>query len=55
VGQAYGGMVAADLAANFPPLFSRLVLLSPLGLWRDGMQADQPEAAWTAVSKFLTA
>jgi pimeloyl-ACP methyl ester carboxylesterase len=35
VGQAYGGMVAADLAANFPLLFSRLVLLSPLGLWRD--------------------
>jgi pimeloyl-ACP methyl ester carboxylesterase len=35
VGQAYGGMVAADLAANFPLLFSRLVPLSPLGLWRD--------------------
>ena len=28
-------MVAADLAASFPRLFSRLVLLSPLGLWRD--------------------
>jgi len=35
LGQSYGGMVAADLAANFPPLFSRLVLLSPFGLWRD--------------------
>jgi pimeloyl-ACP methyl ester carboxylesterase len=35
VGQSYGGMVAADLAANFPQLFSRLVLLSPFGLWRD--------------------
>jgi pimeloyl-ACP methyl ester carboxylesterase len=35
VGQSYGGMVAADLAATFPGLFSRLVLLSPLGLWRD--------------------
>ncbi len=35
VGQSYGGMVAADLAANFPLLFSRLVLLSPAGLWRD--------------------
>ena len=32
---AFGGMVAADLAACFPRLFSRLVLLSPLGLWRD--------------------
>jgi pimeloyl-ACP methyl ester carboxylesterase len=35
VGHSYGGMVAADLAANFPRLFSRLVLLSPAGLWRD--------------------
>ena len=35
VGQSYGGMVAADLAATFPQLFSRLVLLSPAGLWRD--------------------
>jgi pimeloyl-ACP methyl ester carboxylesterase len=35
VGQSYGGMVAADLAATFPGLFSRLVLLSPVGLWRD--------------------
>jgi pimeloyl-ACP methyl ester carboxylesterase len=35
VGQSFGGMVAADLAATFPQLFSRLVLLSPLGLWRD--------------------
>jgi pimeloyl-ACP methyl ester carboxylesterase len=28
-------MVAADLAATFPRLFARLVLLSPIGLWRD--------------------
>jgi pimeloyl-ACP methyl ester carboxylesterase len=35
VGQSFGGMVAADLAATFPRLFSRLVLLSPVGLWRD--------------------
>jgi pimeloyl-ACP methyl ester carboxylesterase len=35
VGQSFGGMVAADLAATFPQLFSRLVLLSPIGLWRD--------------------
>jgi len=35
VGQSFGGMVAADLAATFPGLFSRLALLSPLGLWRD--------------------
>jgi pimeloyl-ACP methyl ester carboxylesterase len=35
IGQAFGGMVAADLAATFPRLLSRLVLLAPLGLWRD--------------------
>jgi pimeloyl-ACP methyl ester carboxylesterase len=35
LGQSFGGMVAADLAACFPRLFSRLVLVAPLGLWRD--------------------
>ncbi len=35
VGQSFGGMVAADLAASFPRLFSKLVLVAPLGLWRD--------------------
>jgi len=35
VGMSYGGMVAADLAASFPDALSRLVLLSPIGLWRD--------------------
>ena len=35
IGQSFGGMVAADLAASFPQVFSRLVLLSPAGLWRD--------------------
>jgi pimeloyl-ACP methyl ester carboxylesterase len=35
VGQSFGGMIAADLAACFPHLFGSLVLLSPLGLWRD--------------------
>lgn len=51
IGQSFGGMVAADLAATFPRLFSRLVLLSPIGLWRDDapiplmeMVAGPPEA-----------
>ena len=35
IGQSFGGMVAADLAANFPDLFAKLVLMSPIGLWRD--------------------
>lgn len=35
IGQSYGGMLAADLAATFPQLFSKLVLMAPIGLWRD--------------------
>ena len=35
LGMSFGGMVAADLAASFPHLPRRLVLLSPVGLWRD--------------------
>lgn len=35
VGSSFGGLLAAELAANFPDRFSRLVLLAPLGLWRD--------------------
>jgi pimeloyl-ACP methyl ester carboxylesterase len=35
VGVSFGGMVAADLAATFPTLFSKLVLCCPIGLWRD--------------------
>ena len=35
IGQSFGGMVAADLAASFPQLFGKLVLMSPPGLWRD--------------------
>jgi pimeloyl-ACP methyl ester carboxylesterase len=35
IGQSYGGMMAADLAAVYPNLFSRVVLLDSIGLWRD--------------------
>ncbi|MQA13821.1 MAG: alpha/beta fold hydrolase [Pseudonocardiaceae bacterium] len=35
VGHSFGGMVAAELAANNPRRVSRLVLLAPIGLWRD--------------------
>jgi pimeloyl-ACP methyl ester carboxylesterase len=35
MGESLGGMMAADLAAHFPALFSKLVLLSPAGLWRE--------------------
>jgi len=40
VGHFFGAMVAAELAAVFPRRARRLVLISPLGLWRD----DAPSA-----------
>ncbi|MEZ5411950.1 MAG: alpha/beta hydrolase [Acidimicrobiales bacterium] len=36
IGQSFGGMLAAELAACFPALFSRVVLLDPAGLWFPG-------------------
>jgi pimeloyl-ACP methyl ester carboxylesterase len=44
VGQSFGGMLAAELAAYFPGLPEKLVLLDPIGLWRD----DHPVANWIA-------
>ena len=35
VGESFGGMVVSDMAATFPSLFSKLVLLAPAGLWLD--------------------
>ncbi len=35
VGHSFGAMVAAELAANSPGRVSRLVLVAPMGLWRD--------------------
>ena len=46
VGQSFGGMLAAELAAAYPGLFSRVVLLDPVGLWRD----DAPVANWIAAA-----
>ena len=40
VGHFFGAMVAAEIAAVFPRRAARLVLISPLGLWRD----DAPSA-----------
>ena len=34
-GHSFGAMIAAELAAHVPNRVSRLVLLSPLGLWND--------------------
>jgi pimeloyl-ACP methyl ester carboxylesterase len=34
-GHSFGAMIAAELASHVPARVSRLVLLSPLGLWND--------------------
>jgi pimeloyl-ACP methyl ester carboxylesterase len=39
-GHFFGGMVAAEIAAVFPGRADKLVVVSPLGLWRD----DAPSA-----------
>ena len=35
VGHSFGGMVAAELASTSPHRVDKLVLIAPLGLWRD--------------------
>ena len=35
VGHSFGGMVAAELAATSPHRVDRLVLIAPMGMWRD--------------------
>lgn len=42
VGHSFGGMVACEIAATMPERAGRLVLLDPLGLWRD----DLPVRNW---------
>ena len=46
IGQSFGGMLACELAATFPALFSRVVLLDPIGLWLD----EHPVANWVAAA-----
>jgi pimeloyl-ACP methyl ester carboxylesterase len=45
VGHSFGGMVAAEIAATNPARVSKLVLIDPIGLWRD----DIPVRNWMAV------
>lgn len=45
IGQSFGGMLTAELASTFPGLFKAVVLLDPIGLWRD----DMPVVNWNCV------
>ncbi|ALG86088.1 alpha/beta fold hydrolase [Gordonia phthalatica] len=46
VGQSFGGMLAAEIAAGFPGRFDKVVLLDAIGLWLD----DHPVANWIAAA-----
>ena len=46
VGHSFGGLIAAELAAAVPRSVSRLVLIDPVGLWRD----DLPVKNWMILS-----
>jgi pimeloyl-ACP methyl ester carboxylesterase len=41
VGHSFGGMIAAEVAATNPERVSQLVLLCPVGLWRDDIPVAQ--------------
>ena len=47
VGHSFGSMVAAEVAATNPHRVSRLVMISPIGLWRD----DAPVKNWMSMSR----
>ena len=47
VGHSFGGMLACEIAATFPGWVSRLVLIDPVGLWRD----DRPVKNWMIFSE----
>jgi pimeloyl-ACP methyl ester carboxylesterase len=42
VGHSFGGLVAAEIAASTPERVKRLVLIDPVGLWRD----EHPVKNW---------
>jgi pimeloyl-ACP methyl ester carboxylesterase len=46
VGTSFGGMMACELAAHRPDRVSKMVLLDPIGLWRD----DAPVAPYMVMS-----
>ena len=52
IGQSYGGMIACDLAAHFPGLFSKLVPLDTIGYWRDDAPVRLAEFIVSPPQKF---
>jgi len=42
IGHSFGGMVAAELAANSRHRVSKLVLIAPIGFWRDDAPIADP-------------
>lgn len=42
IAQSFGGMLAAEIASTFPGIFSKVVLLDPVGLWNE----EYPTADW---------
>ena len=46
IGHSFGAMVAAEVAATNPTRVGRLVLLDPVGLWRD----DAPVKNWMVIA-----
>jgi pimeloyl-ACP methyl ester carboxylesterase len=46
-GHSFGGLLAAEIAAAAPKSVSRLVLIDPVGLWRD----DLPVKNWMVLSE----
>jgi len=46
VGHSFGGMLACEIAAAMPERVSRLILIDPVGLWRD----DLPVRNWMILS-----
>lgn len=46
MGHSFGAMMAAELAANHPERVSKLVLMCPIGLWRE----DAPIPNWVLMT-----